>query len=307
MIRVKTFQGQDQAWQGQHSHVWVDAREPTPEELEQLKKIFKMNLLALEDTFETGHWSRFESYPEHEFLILRTFAEPEGRSDRNERASIFYYHDCDALLTITNEPVNYLDRVWKLVGHDSINTSAEITYELADAAADTFFTFADALGDQIEDLEEQMVESRGDTGVVKAIFAYKHRVMAARRLATAARDAVGMLARHGRLEGMDAVRFRDVWDSLTRAVDNLDSAREVLSSILDVHLSVQSNRMNEVMRTLTSVSTVFLPLTFLAGVWGMNFAFIPELHWRYGYAFAWGCFAVLALAMVIYFRRRGWW
>ncbi len=305
MIRVKTFKGQTEPWQGQHQGVWVDACAPTPEELASLKAVFPMNMLALEDAFEKGHWSRFESYPEHDFFILRTFAEPEQCTDRTERASLFLYPD--AVLTITNETVSYLERVWALTGREHINSVPEITYELLDSGADTFFTFSDALGEQIDDLEEQMVESRGDTEVVRQIFGYKHRVMAARRLVTAARDSVGNLTRHGQMQGMDAVRFRDVWDSLTRATDNLDSAREVLSSILDVHLSVQSNRMNEVMRTLTSVSTVFLPLTFLAGVWGMNFAFIPELHWRYGYAFAWGCFAVIALAMVVYFRKRGWW
>lgn len=307
MIRVKTFGGSEEPWHGQHQRVWVDACQPNPAELAELQQVFRMNPLALEDAFEQGHWSRFETYPEHDFLILRTFAEPEACGDRSERASIFYYHGADALLTITNEAVNYLDRVWGLVGREHVNSPAEVAYELADSAADTFFTFVDALGEQIEGLEEQMVQSRGDTEVVRTIFAYKHRVMAARRLVSAARDAIGMLARHGQLEGMDAVRFRDVWDSLTRVTDSLDSAREVLSSILDVHLSVQSNRLNEVMRTLTAVSTVFLPLTFLAGVWGMNFSGMPELHWKYGYLFAWACFVVIALVMVRYFRKRGWW
>lgn len=100
---------------------------------------------------------------------------------------------------------------------------------------------------------------------------------------------------------------RDVVDHLARVYEGLDSERDALSTLLDVHLTVQSNRMNEVMKTLTTVSTIFLPLTFLAGVWGMNFKFMPELEQPWGYLMAWGAFALVGLLLALVFKRRGWW
>ena len=140
------------------------------------------------------------------------------------------------------------------------------------------------------------------------VFELKHTMIAARRLASSARENVAQFSRHATaLSPEGAIYLRDVSDHLTRIYDGIDSARDVLSSLLDVHLTVQSNRMNEVMKTLTTVSTIFLPLTFLAGVWGMNYEFMPELHWKYGYLFAWGSFIFAALAFAVYFKWRKWW
>ena len=118
--------------------------------------------------------------------------------------------------------------------------------------------------------------------------------------------AVNGYSKHQK-EAADLVRYRDVQDSLSRAVSRFEALREHLTSLLDLHLGLQGQRMNEVMRTLTAVSVIFLPLTFLAGVWGMNYQNMPELHWRYGYAFAWASFLATGLLLAYYFKRRGWW
>ena len=130
----------------------------------------------------------------------------------------------------------------------------------------------------------------------------------ARRLVSGAREAIGQFSRHvTALEPSAAMYLRDVGDHLTRIYDGLDTSRDVLSSLLDVHLSVQSNRMNEVMKTLTTMSSIFLPLTFLAGVWGMNFKFMPELEQPWGYIFAWVMFTVAGISLAVYFKWRKWW
>lgn len=305
MIRVKQLgSGEDQPWQGQGSGVWVDAQNLTPEELASLQRTFSLNPLAVEDALEQGHWSRAEVYPEHSFITVRSFARPEQADEFTERLSVFTFPD--AVLTVSSGGTRALNAVWPLTGRDSVNNPQEVTYELLDHAADTFFAAADALEAQADDLEERVFQNHRQNPVPD-VFELKHRIGQARRLATDAREATALMGRHANCTPADLVRYRDVQDSFTRAAGRLDGLRDLLTSLLDLHLNLQSQRMNEVMRTLTAVSVIFLPLTFLAGVWGMNFEFMPELKSPYGYALAWTSFLLIGALLAAYFKRRGWW
>lgn len=312
-IRVKHLSAcADEDWAGQRENVWVDVETPSNDDLESLGKSFHFNHLALDDALERGHWGRFEVFPEHVFLIFRTLAEPEDVTDRTERVSFFWYPDQKALVTIRNEPVTYLESVWQEMNHRRDRSPVDILYALLVRGTDTFFTFVDQLEERTDDLEERVFVGKLRPGEAQRfaseVFELKHTMISARRLVSNAREDVAQFSRHAQMiSGETAILLRDVTDHLARVYDGLDSARDVLTSLLDVHLSVQSNRMNEVMKTLTIVSTVFLPLTFLAGVWGMNFRDIPELQWPLGYAFAWGMFALVGAGFAWYFKRRGWW
>jgi magnesium transporter len=289
--------------------LWVDVENPTPEDIAKLKKYFAINSLALEDALERGHWSRFESYPEHAFLIFRTLAEPEDATDRSERVSLLYYPQLKTMLTLRNEPVTYVEGVWhELNRKEGCSVTAAI-YALLMQGTDTFFDFLDAFEEQTDLLEEEVfaprMSGREAQEFTSSVFALKHTLIAARRLASGARESVTQFSRF--LPAEAQMFTRDVVDHLARVYEGLDSERDALSTLLDVHLTVQSNRMNEVMKTLTTVSTIFLPLTFLAGVWGMNFKFMPELEQPWGYVMAWGAFALVGLLLALIFKRRGWW
>jgi magnesium transporter len=292
------------------NRVWVDVETPSEADMEQLHAMFKLNPLALEDARERGQWSRFEVYAEHLFLVFRTLAEPEDLTDRTERISIFWFPQLETVLTFRNEPVTYLENVWNEVDHRAGLSAIEVLYAILDRGTDTFFTFLDELESDTDALEERAFSAQPvrSSEFLSEVFDLKHLMIHARRLASGAREAVGQFSRHtGSFSADGAMYLRDVNDHLSRIYDGLDSAREVLGSLLDVHLSVQSNRMNEVMKTLTTVSTIFLPLTFLAGVWGMNFEFMPELKQPWGYAFAWSMFVLAALGFAAYFKWRKWW
>ncbi len=293
-------------WNGENEHIWIDVDSPTPEELSRLRDAFDFNELALGDALEVGHWSHFEAYPEHTTLILRTLAEAQTCGDRTERVSYFWYENARAMVTIHLEPIEYLERIWDETLHGVGRTPDRIFSALLMKGADTFFDYADALEDVTDTLEETVFTARSQAQFVKEIFRYKHQIMDVRRLASNARESVAALSRHGGDSGL-SVYYRDVVDTLSRVYESLDSGREVLSSLLDVHLTVQSNRMNEVMKTLTTVSTIFLPLTFMAGVWGMNFHNMPELSQPWGYAAALLSMLVVAVGLAVYFKRRGWW
>jgi len=303
MIRAKTLSGSDLDWTGQTQGVWVDAQAVTPGELARLRAAFPLNRLAVEDALEQGHWSRAEAYPEHAFITVRSFARPAELDEFTERVSIFLFPQ--AVLTLSSHGTLAQQAIWPLVGRESVNTAPEVVYELLDHTADTFFVLADSLETRVDDLEERVFTGRENP--VGDVFDLKHLLAQARRLGSDAREATSLLARHVPGDPADLVRYRDVQDSFTRAASRLDSLRDHLTGLLDLHLNLQSQRMNEVMRTLTAVSVVFLPLTFLAGVWGMNFEHIPELPWRYGYALAWGSFLLVGGLLAYYFKRRGWW
>lgn len=309
-MRVQCLEQCDSIALTRSDRLWVDIESPSPADLEELQKYLKLNHLALEDALELGQWSRFEVYPEHLFLVFRTLAEPEDLTERTERISVFWYPQLQTVLTIRNEPVTYLEAVWKEIGHRAGANAIDVLYAVLDRGTDTFFAFLDELESNTDELEEralsdQQVSSRE---FLADVFALKHVMIHARRLVSGARESVAQFSRHaGSIDNGSAMYLRDVSDHLARIYDGLDSARETLGSLLDVHLSVQSNRMNEVMKTLTTVSAIFLPLTFLAGVWGMNFEFMPELSQTWGYPFAWGSFVLIAIALSTYFKWRKWW
>lgn len=185
-------------------------------------------------------------------------------------------------------------------------------YTLLQRGTDTFFTFLDELEDRTDALERRAFEDHGggrrESPLYQEVFTLRRTMIAARRHASSARENVAQLSRHAsELSPEGALYLRDVADHLARVYDGLDTARDVLTGLLEVYLNIENQRLNEVMRTLTTVSTVFLPLTFLAGVWGMNFQYEPEFAWRYGYLFAWATFVTIGGSLLVFFKRKGWW
>ncbi len=318
-IRVKNLRTRaDEAWQRQTHYVWVDVEAPTAEQVEDLKRHFAFNELALEDVLASDHWSRFERYPEHLFLIFRTLAEPEDLTDRTEEVDFFWFPEQHTLVTFRDEPVTYLEAVWREVNGYRERTPEDILYDLLQRGTDTFFAFLDELEDRTEELEQRLFDSPVQSGpegsdvrsqpLYQEIFALRRTMISNRKRVSSAREYIMQFSRHAAEVSPEAgIYLRDVADHLSRVYGGLDAARDVLGGLLEVYLNVENQRLNEVIRTLTTVSTIFLPLTFLAGVWGMNFEYEPEFGWRYGYLFAWTCFIVVGGSLLWYFKRKKWW
>lgn len=310
VIEATNFAGETVTWTAGQSRrgLWLHVTAPSDEELQLIQQTYAMNEMALEDALETGHPSHYEKYPEGDFITFRTLADPQNLSEKTERVSIFLYSD--SLLTLSIYPLPYLPRVREIVGRETVDTAAEVAFELLDLGTESYGTFMRALEERIDELEQRMFDPdahRSSENLVQIVFDLKQRLNTARRFSLDAQDALTLLARHASAEGEDLLRFRDVRDNMNRLIKRMDTGRDNLSNLLAIHSSVQSQRMNEVMRTLAAVSTVFLPLTFLAGVWGMNFEHMPELAWPFGYAMAWTSFLAVALTLAWIFKRRGWW
>ncbi|RDI96435.1 magnesium transporter CorA [Meiothermus sp. QL-1] len=285
------------------SGVWVDVETPTPEELALLQQHYPLEPLALADAQEIGHWSRFEEYPAHLFLILRTLETPQNSKSRTERVSYFYFPEAQVLLTYRNEPVTYLEEIWQ---NFRGGTALRLWQRLLDQGVQTFFAYTDALTDRVEDLEELGLDGQENPEVPRRIFAARREVLRVRRLASQAREALLHLERLPLL-GSEAYLFRDLTDRMGRVYEGLDAARDELSNVLEVHLSAQGNRLNRVVQALTVISVLFLPMTLWAGIYGTNFEAFSEYQWPYGRLYFWGGLVLIGGSLALWMKRRGWW
>lgn len=182
-----------------------------------------------------------------------------------------------------------------------------LAYALLDALIDGYSPVVEKLGSEIEALEEQAVE-RPSHAILMKVHAIRRRLVELHRVQWRQRDAVVALLRDEEFPISDAVRvfLRDAYDHAFQTLDAIATQREMVVGLMELYLSSASDRMNEAMRTLTVVATIFIPLTFVVGVYGMNFDFMPELRWRWGYPAIWVVMIAIGAGLVVWFRRRGW-
>jgi len=182
-----------------------------------------------------------------------------------------------------------------------------LAYALIDAVVDDYFLVLEKQGEKIECLEDELVANPKQE-TLHGLYALKRDMIFLRKSVWPLREVVSRLERAESplIQKTTGIFLRDVYDHTIQVIDNIETFREMLSGMLDTYLSSLSNRMNEVMKTLTIIATIFIPLTFLAGVYGMNFKFMPELNWRWGYFLIWGVMLTVGIFMLFYFKRKKW-
>lgn len=276
--------------------------------LHQLGKTLGLHLLALEDTLNPNQRTKLDFYADHLYLCLKI---PRWDGQKNDFQQISFFLKNNTLVTLSDRPQDYqqpiLSRLQQENGQIRKSGADYLLYALLDAVIDNYFPWLECLARYADDLEEVVLEST-DRRTMQEIHRLKREIVETRRHLWPLRETVLALARddQGFVKHTTVPFLRDCQDHCLQQLENLDNYREVAHSLLDIHLSNLSNRMNEVMKVLTVISTIFIPLTFLAGVYGMNFEVMPELHWRWGYALCWLIMLLMALAMMVLFRRVGW-
>jgi magnesium transporter len=182
-----------------------------------------------------------------------------------------------------------------------------LAYALIDAIVDSYFSVLEMLGERIVDVEEELALT-AERSTLHLINELKKEIIFLRKAVWPLREAIAFLERGDSRLINDSTRiyFRDVYDHTVQVIDTVETYRDLLSGMLDLYLSSISNRTNEVMKFLTVIGTIFMPLTFLVGVYGMNFKHMPELEWQSGYFLLWGVMLVISLLMVVYFRKKRW-
>lgn len=290
--------------------VWVDLSAPTPDETRILSDVFHFHELAVEDALSEIHHPKVESYGDHLYLILHGI-------DFREAEHCFKTQDVDFFLgeqfLVTVHPgiSRTLTDMRGVCGrnHRALGEGpAALMHRIIDAMVDHYRPEVDRLNDRLDKLEEEIFE-RPDARLAKQILDFKADVSSLRRVVLPQRDAVARLARREfpMISESLSYRFRDVHDHLVRLVDEAMFFQDRVTSLLDAHLSQVSNQLNGVMKVLTIISTIFMPLGVLAGLWGMNVT-LPALPGG-GRAQFWWIFSVMVVLggiMLGYFRRRGW-
>ena len=183
-----------------------------------------------------------------------------------------------------------------------------LLYILMDAIVDHYFTIIETLGNKIEDFETDIFSGNVNNTINKDIQDLKREILRVRRAIFPLREVINRLEKHESplIQSKTKPFFRDIYDHLIQVSENLDIYREMIWSLMDMYMTTISNKMNEVMKVLTIMASIFIPLTFIAGIYGMNFDYIPELHFKYSYFILWGVMIVLFVGMLYYFKRKKW-
>jgi magnesium transporter len=282
--------------------------------LRKLGEYFGFHPLALEDVINTGQRPKVDNYEDHQFIVVKELRWEQALT--MEQVSIFLGRKFVITLQETQgDPFGPVrDRIRTGKGRIRKMGPDYLAYALIDAVVDEFFPILEKFGELIEDLESEMGDvPNQDT--LSRIHQIKRDLLVLRRAAWPEREVINCLQRdESRLIRKETKVFlRDCYDHTVQIMDIIENYRDLAASLVEVYLSSISNRMNEVIKMLTLVTSVFIPLTFIVGVYGMNFNKeaspwnMPELNWYWGYPAILAAMLVLAVAMLIYFRRKGWW
>ena len=285
--------------------------------LQRLGQVFNLHPLVLEDIVNVPQRPKLEEYQEH-LVIITQMVMPKERAEGFWIEQVSFILGTNYLLTVQEEPERdcferVRARIRRNQGLIRQGGTDYLAYALWDAIIDGYFPVLEDYGERIEALEDEVVLNPTDK-TLRQIYQIKRELLALRRSIWPQRDAINALIRDGSpLIDADVLRYlRDCYDHAVQIIDVVETYRELASGLMNVYLSAMSNKMNEVMKLLTVIATIFIPLTFIAGIYGMNFNpdvspwNMPELNWYWGYLTCWGVMLAIATSLIYFFWQRGW-
>ena len=280
------------------------------ENLERLGECFNLHPLVLEDILNIDQRPKVEDYEDYLFIVLKKIdQDPQSGEMVADQVSLvlggnylisFQEGDGDIFAPIRERLTAAKGRLRK-AGADYL------CYALIDLLVDQYFVVLEKFGEKLEFLEDEVVQ-QPNPKTLQEVHRFKNDMIILRKSMWPLREVINRLERRESplIKEATGIYFKDVFDHTIVAIETVETYRDILSGMLDIYLSSVSNRLNEVMKVLTIIATIFMPLTFLAGLYGMNFKFMPELEWRYGYFSVLILMAAVSLSMLFYFRRRRW-
>ena len=278
--------------------------------LNEIGNLFKIISLDLEDIANTTQRPRIEEREDYIFMVFKIIQlEPETREVNIEQLSmilgsdyVITFHETTPLIfeSLQTRILTGLGRVRKM-------KSDYLVFAITDIIIDQYFTLIESIGETIEETEEELIAAPGQSSQ-EAIYKLKRRLGYVKKSIWPAREVLNQLQHsdHELINEDTKIYFRNIYDHTIQIIETLESLRDLTSGMMDLYLSTVSYKMNEIMKVLTIFSTIFIPLTFFAGVYGMNFKYLPELEWRSGYFIFWGIMITITIVMLFYFRRKKW-
>jgi len=277
--------------------------------IEDLAKRVALHRLIPEDIVDTHHRPKVEEYPDHLFLVLRMLSLAEDGGVDEEQVSLVVGKNY--VLSFQERRGDVFEPVRERLrgGRGTIRQRGPdyLAYALIDAIVDQYFGILESLSERVEEAEDRAL-SDASSETLHVVHALKREALLVKRAVWPLRELLSTMARSANPLVASETRLflRDVYDHAVQIIDTVETLRDVISGVTDLHMSAVSNRMNEVMKVLTVVGTIFIPLSFLTGLYGMNFDYMPELHARWGYPVLLGIMFVSVLGMLVYFRRKDW-
>ncbi len=293
---------------------WIDLTSPTAPELELLRTRFDFHPLTIEDCGHLDQRPKLEEYRTHLFLVTQGFSSTGDKVEQLDLQELHAFLGERYLVTVHETPIAALEETWQRLAKEPklLERGVDFAYYLvADGIVDDNFPILDCIADELEELEDSVLASpqRRD---LQRIFELKHHLVAMRKVLSPQRDVLGLLAKRGdaHVTERTAVYLRDVYDHLVRINESIEASRDLLGNALEAYLSAVGQRTNEIMKYLTIMSAVFLPLAFVVGFFGQNFDDLPFVEdWVHSDLLMWGmivtCVAVPA-AMITWFKKKGW-
>jgi magnesium transporter len=287
---------------------WINVQGLHPYVVNRLREELGFHTLAAEDVYNVPQRPKAQSYENYVFVVVRMFQLREGSLDAQQISGfaapdmlVTFQEDQQDLwaqlrsrMRAPNSPLRRLDASYLL-------------YSVLDTVVDHCFLILELYGERLGHLEDTVLTD-AEAQVLHDVHAVKRDLTAMRRVLWSIREAIAELGKteHVMVSATARTYLRDVHDHCIQIIDIIETFRDLATSLTDLHVSMTSHRMTEAMQVLAVISTIFIPITFLAGVYGMNFSFFPELHWRYSYAMFWVVCFVISGGLLWYFRRRGW-
>lgn len=286
---------------------WADFSEPNEEEIKLLDSFFQFHPLAIEDCLQLLQRPKMDHYENTHFLVLHSI---DPRNLTVQEINLFIGQRF--LVTFHYQPLDEIDTTWtripsaSKIGQDGYLFAA---YMVIDQLVDQYFPAVQELEEQLLDMEiGGEISSSQSEGAMDDIFRIRSRLLRLRKTIMPMRELLYRIINTERINGLKnyIAFYHDIYDHLLKLTEMTDSCREMTTDLRDSFISYNSNRMNSIMKTLTIFTTIFMPLTFLAGLYGMNFKNMPELNWHWGYFAALGFMLFISVSMFLWFRRKGW-
>jgi magnesium transporter len=279
-------------------------------EIEKLGEHYDLHPLVLEDIVNISQRPKIDEYDNYLFVVLKMLYYDANEKIVSEQVSFvlgknyvlsFQESEGDVFNSVRN-------RIRHAKGRVRSMQADYLLYVLIDAVVDHYFSVIETLGDKIEDFETAIFSGEVDDDISQKIQNLKREILRVRRGIFPLREVINRIEKNENklIHKKTITYYRDVYDHLIQVSENIDIYREMIWSLMDMYMTTISNKMNEVMKVLTIMASIFIPLTFIAGIYGMNFEYIPELQYKYSYFILWGVMIVLFIGMLIYFKRRKW-
>ena len=289
------------------AHLWFHFDTPTEAELRFLQEDLKIHHLTLEDVVNQNQRPKIESFEDYVYIAIHPLM--HSKKWQIEPSELDLLLGRHWIVSVHYGPLPGLienSHFHERLAHALGRGSDFLLYTLVDLVVDSYFPILDEIEDEIDSLEDRLL-ARAKSADMSRLLAFKRSLVHVRRAVGPQREVFNQLTRHEfpfvRPENL--IYFRDVYDHLLRITEELDSLRDILSSALEVHLASTSNQLNVTMKRLAGWGTIFVVITAIAGIYGMNFKFMPELEWRYGYFAVISGMALISLALYFYFKKRG--